>query len=64
MKIRNLLFAVAVATLNVSAFAQVPLGEMSRHFDRHEGRMEIEHRLHHQGERIFHKLRAGLITPA
>jgi hypothetical protein len=63
MKIRNLAFALAASVMSVGAFAQVPVGMMPGQFDHHEGRMEIEHRLHHQGERIFFKLRAGLITP-
>ena len=63
MNLSRFVIAAAFAALSASAFAQVPLGELHGHFDPRQGKMEIENRLHHQGERIFRKLRAGLISP-
>lgn len=62
MKLTHLALVAGITTLSVSAFAQVPFGVMHEHFDPRQGRVEIENRLHHQGERIFRKLRAGVIS--
>jgi hypothetical protein len=63
MKLSRLIITAAFAALSANAYAQVPLGELHRHFDPRQGKIEIENRLHHQGERIFRKLRVGLISP-
>jgi hypothetical protein len=60
MKIRNLVTAVALATLSVGAFAQAHTYRFQQRGP--EGRIEIEHRLEKQGARIWRKLRAGQLT--
>lgn len=69
MRFKNILIAATMASLSAGAYAQVPFdhghafGRSEAIVDHHGGRAEIEHRLQHQGERIFRKFRAGLITP-